>query len=132
MSNCVLLLVIDWERQIERLFKFLNRKDAENVSSNKKKLKDVDISCLFSDDDMQSRNDMTTGSQNHWREGGLSRKRKIFVLQRICSYYRYLYSSVKEKKAEGLIIDFWVLNGIIRMRELQDSRVIIITHESDI
>ena len=42
------------------IVKFLNRKDAENVYSNKKKLKYVDISCLFSDDDMQGRNDMTT------------------------------------------------------------------------
>ena len=88
------------------IVKFLNRKDAENVYSNKKKLKDVDISCLFSDDDMQSRNDMTTGSQNDWREGDLSRKRKIFVLQRIFPYYKYLYGLVKEKKAEGLIFDF--------------------------
>ena len=57
------------------IFKFLNRKDAENVYSNKKKLKDVDISCLLSDDDMQGRNNMATGGQNNWREGGLSRKR---------------------------------------------------------
>ena len=42
------------------IVKFLNRKDAENVYSNKKKLKYVDISCLFSDDDMQGRSDMTT------------------------------------------------------------------------
>ena len=100
--------------------------------SNKKKLKDVDISCLLSDDDMQSRNDMTSGSQNDWSKGGLSRKRKIFVSQNFCSYYRYLYGSVKVKKTEGLIFDFWVFNGTIRMRELQDSRVINITHESDI
>ena len=59
------------------IVQFLNRKDTENVYSNKKKLKDVDISCLLSDDRMQGRNDMTTGSQNDWREGGLSRKRKI-------------------------------------------------------
>ena len=114
------------------IVKFLNRKDAENVYSNKKKLKDVDISCLFSDDDMQGRNDMTTGSPNDWREEGLSRKRKIFVSQNLCPYYRYLYGLVKEKKAEGLIFYFWVFNGTIRMRELQDSRVINITHESDI
>ena len=50
----------------------------------------------------------------------------------LCPYYRYLYGLVKEKKAESLIIDFWVFNGTIRMRELQDSRVINITHESDI
>ena len=31
------------------IVKFLNRKDAENVYSNKNKLKDVDIFCLFSD-----------------------------------------------------------------------------------
>ena len=43
--------------------KFLNKKDAKNVYSNKKKLKDVDISCLFSDDDdTQGRNNMTTAS----------------------------------------------------------------------
>ena len=94
--------------------KFLNRKDAENVYSNKKKLKDVDISCLLSDDDMQGRNDMTTGSHNDWREGGLSRKRKIFVSQNLCPYYRYLYGLVKEEKAESLIFDFWVFNGTIR------------------
>ena len=111
---------------------FLNSEDAENVYSNKKKLKDVDISCLLSDDDMQGRNDMTTGSHNDWREGGLSRKRNIFVSQNLCPYYRYLYGLVKEKKAEGLIFDFWVFNRTIRMRELQDSRVINITHESDI
>ena len=29
------------------IVKFLNTKDAENVYSNKKKLKDVDISCLL-------------------------------------------------------------------------------------
>ena len=114
------------------IVKFLNRNDDENFYSNKKKLKDADISCLFSDDDMQGRNDITTGSQNDWREGGRSRKRKIFVSQYLCPYYRYLYGLVKEKKAEGLIFYFWVFNGIIRMRELQDSRVINITHESDI
>ena len=111
------------------IVKFLNRKDAENVYSNKKKLKDVDS---FSNDDMQGRIDMTTGNQNDWREGGLSRKRKIFVSQNLCPYYRYLYGLVKEKKAEGLIFYFWVFNGTIRMRELQDSRVINIIHESHI
>ena len=28
------------------------------------------------------------------------------------------------------MFDFWVLNGIIRMRELQDSREVDIAHES--
>ena len=105
MTNRILLLVIGLERH-RTIVKFLDRKDAENVYSNKKKLKDVDISCLLSNGDMQGRNDMTTGSQNNWREGGLSRKRKIFVSQNLCLYYRHLYSLVKEKKAEGLIFYF--------------------------
>ena len=50
------------------IVKFLKRKDAENVFSNKKKLKDVDISYLLSDDDMQGRNNIATGSQNNWRK----------------------------------------------------------------
>ena len=104
----------------------------KKVYSNKKKLKDVDISCLPFDDDMQGKNDMTSGSQNDWREGGLSRKRNIFVSQNLCPYYRYLYGLVKEKKTEGLIVDFRVFNGTICMRELQDSCVINITHESNI
>ena len=87
------------------------------------------IFLAFSDDDMQGRNDMTTGSQNDWRS---VQKKKKFVSQNLCPYYRYLYGLVKEKKVEGLIFDFWVFNGTIRMRELQDSRVINITHESDI
>ena len=78
------------------IVKFLNRKDAENVYPNKKKLKDVEISCLLpSDDYIQGRNDMTTGNQNDWREGGLSRKRKNFLSQNLCPYYRYLYGLVK-------------------------------------
>ena len=112
--------------------KFLNRKDAKYVCSNKKKLKDVDISFLLSDDDIQDRNDMTTGNQNDWRERGLPRKRKNFVSQNLCSYYRYFYGLVKEKKADGLIFDFWVFNGTILMRELQVSCVINIIEESDI
>ena len=68
------------------IVKFLSWKDAENVYSNKKKLKDVDISCLFSDDDTQGRKDITAGSQNDWRKEGLSRKRRIFVSQNLCPY----------------------------------------------
>ena len=74
----------------------------------------------------------TTFPQGVKTIGGLSRKRKIFISQNLCPYYRHLYGLVKEKKAEGQIFDFWFFNGTIRMRELQDSCVINITHESDI
>ena len=75
---------------------------------------------------------ITTVSQNGWKEGGLFKKRKIFISQNLCLYYRYLYGLVKDKNAESPISYFRVFNGTIRMRELQDSRVINITHESDI
>ena len=115
-----------------RIVKFLNRKDAENVYLNQNKLKDVDISCLLSDYDIQGRNGMTPVSQNDWREGGLSKKRAIFVSQNFCPYYRYLFGLVKGKKAEGLIFYFCVFNRTIRIRELPDSHLINITPESDI
>ena len=105
------------------IVKFLNRKDAENVFLNEKKLKDVDIFCLLSDG-IQDRNYMTTGGRN--------RKIKILITQNFCPYYRYLYGLVKKKKTEVLIFYFRVLNGTIRMRELQDSCVIKITQESEI
>ena len=38
----------------------------------------------------------------------------------------------RKKAADGIIYDFWVFNVTICMRELQDSRVIEITHETDI
>ena len=113
------------------IVKFLKRKDAENVFSNKKKLKEVDISCLLSDG-LQDKNNMTIGGHNDWRNGGLYRKRETFVSQNLFPCYRYLYGLVKEKKADDLIFDFWVFNGTNHMRKLQDSRIINITHESDI
>ena len=45
----------------------------------KKKLKDVDISCLLSDDDIQGRKDITTGSQNDIG-GRLVQKKKNFCI----------------------------------------------------
>ena len=74
---------------------------------------------------------MTTGGQKDWREGGLSRKRKKFLSYNICQYCRYLYGLVKGKKVKGLTFYFWVFNGTIHMRELQYSRVINLTYESD-
>lgn len=45
---------------------------------------------------------------------------------------QHLYGLVKEKKTEELASDFWVFNGTICMRDLHNSQVIDITHESDI
>ena len=93
------------EKKDRAILKFLIRQDAETVFSNKRNLKDVDISCLLSDS-IQDRNDMTTGGQNDWRGGGLYGERKNFILQNPCPYYRYLHRLAKEKKAGGIIFDF--------------------------
>ena len=94
-------------------------------------MKDAVNCCLLSNG-IQDGNDMTAGVQNEWRDRGQSRKRKLFVSQSLCPYYRYLHNLVKEKKVEGLIFHFWVYKGTISMRQLQDSHVIHITHKSDI
>ena len=71
---------LDKSRIVHRtIVNFLNRKDAENVVSNKRKLKVVDTSCLFSDG-IQDINDMTTRGQIDWREEGLFRKKKNFYI----------------------------------------------------
>ena len=87
--------------------KFLNRKEAETVFLNKKKSKDVNISCFLSDSN-QYINDANMGDQNIWKAGGQSIKRKLFISQNLYSYYRYLYSLVKKTKLNGVIIDSWV------------------------
>ena len=83
--------------------KFLNRKDAENLHSNKKKLEDVDVSYLLSNNDMQGRNDMTTGSQNDRREGGLSRKGKCCITESLPVLQIFVWFS---QRAEGRESDF--------------------------
>ena len=120
------------ENTVRTIIKLLNWKDAENVYSNRKKLKDVDISCLVSDDDIQGRNDMTTGSQNDWREGGLSRKEK-FLNHRISARTTDICMVCSKRRRQRVwFFYFWVFNGTICMTELQHSRVIIISNESDI
>ena len=72
--------------------------------------------------------------QNEWRNvvSNPTKKKKLFISQNLCPYFRYLYGLVKEKKTEELISNFWVFNVTILRRELHDSRVVVISHESDI
>lgn len=111
------------------MVKFLNRKDAENVLANKKKFRDVDISKILTDT-TEVMSEQSAGVENEWRNVvNNSRKRKKLIL---CLYYKRLYCLVKVKKTEGLVSNLWVFNGTIHMREIHNSRVIDITHESDI
>ena len=93
------------------LVKLLNRKDAQNVLKEKNKLRSINLY----DDNTDTNN-----------------KRKIFINQSLCPYYRKLYGMVKDLNNEGLIDSFWIVNGTIKIRESSQSRPISVTHESDL
>ena len=93
------------------IVKLLNRKDAQNVLKEKNKLRSIN---LF---------DVNTDTNN---------KRKTFINQSLCPYYRKLYGLVKDLNNRGLIDSFWIVNGTIKIRQSSQSRPISITHESDL
>ena len=59
-------------------------------------------------------------------------KRKIFIDQSLCPYYRKLYGMLKDLNNEDLIDSFWIANGTIKIRESGQSKLISITRESDL
>ena len=93
------------------IVKLLNRKDAQNVLKEKDKLRSINLY----DDNNDTNN-----------------KRKIFINQSLCPYYRKLYGVVKDLNNEGLIDSFWITNGTIKIRECSQSKPISITYESDL
>ena len=78
------------------IVKLLNRKDGQNVWKEKHKLRSINLY----DDNTDTNN-----------------KRKIFINQSLCPYYRKLYGMVKDLNNEGLIDSFWITNGTTKIRE---------------
>ena len=108
------------------IMKFVNQKDAEAVMANKFKLRRIrDI--YVPPDDVDDGNDGNV--KNKDSHGS---KVVIFINQSLCPYYRYLYGLVKDRKNEGIIDDFKIVNGIIKVRETGSSKYISILHESDL
>ena len=93
------------------IVKLLNRKDAQNVLKEKCKLRSINLY----DDNPDAKN-----------------KRKIFINQRLCPYYKKLYGMVKDLNNEGLIDSFWIANWAIKNRESSQSKPVSLTHESDL
>ena len=60
------------------------------------------------------------------------KENSLCILQNLYLYYKHLYGLAKKKKAEGHIFNFWVCNGTIHVRKLQDSPMIDNTHKSDV
>ena len=44
----------------------------------------------------------------------------------------FIYGLVKDRKNEGIIDDFKIVNGIIKVRETRSSKYMSIVHESDL
>ena len=93
------------------IIKLLNRKDTQNVLKEKHKLRSINLY----DDNTDTNN-----------------RRKIFINQSLCPYYRKLYGMVKDLNNEGLIDSFWIKNGTMKIRESIQFKPISITHESDL
>lgn len=115
-SFCVVLEAMDIVachrlRKTKRVFvKPLNRKDSQDILEEKYKLRNI---VLYNHDESKN-----------------NRRRKIFINQSL--YYRKLYGSVKDLNNESLIDSFWLLNGTIKIRESSQSKLVSVTHESDL
>ena len=93
------------------IVKSLNRKDAQNILEENHQLRSINPY------------DDNTGSNN---------RRKTFISQNLCPYYRKLYSMVKDLNNKGLIDPFRIANETIKIRESSQSKLISVTHESDL
>ena len=92
-------------RVILNLFK---RKDAEKIKLNKKKLKNINL-----------------------KKFGLSSGTMLFINESLCGYYRLLWSKCKKLFLEKKITSFWVTNGTVKIKSVNDQ-VRSITHQVDL
>ena len=90
------------------IIKFSRRKSCKQVLQVKKDLKDLSM------DDL----DLTKG-------------RKNFVNQSLCSYSRILWSKSKQLHSMGIIISFFISEGTVKVKITENSRPLAITQLSD-
>ena len=90
------------------ILKLSQRKDAEKIKSNKKKLKNID-------------------HRKIWFSSGT----KVFINESLYGYYKLLWSKCKKIFLEKKIALFWVTNGTVKLK-LLNVQVRSITHEVDL
>ena len=90
------------------ILKLSKRKDAEKIKLNKKKLKNIDH-----------------------KKNGLSSGMKVFTNESLCCYYKLLWSKCKKLFLEKKITLFWVTNGTVKVKLLNDQ-IRSITHKVDL
>ena len=91
------------------IIKLSNRKDSLQVLRVKKDLKSLDLTELY------------------FPEGT-----KIFINKSLCAYYRGLWDKCKKLKGMGKLHVFFVPNGTIKVKILENDRAQPITHAADL
>ena len=90
------------------ILKLSKREDAEKITLNKKKLKNI-----------------------VHRKIGLSSGTKVLINESLCGNCKLLWSKCKQLFLEKNIASFWVTNGTAKIKLLNDQ-VRSITHEADL
>ena len=89
------------------IVKVSKHKDASKIRSSKRKLKDMDLTSI--------------GINN-----------PVYINDSLCTYYKMLWRKCKSLRMNKLIHSFWVTNGSIRLRTVENGRTNEITHLSDL
>ena len=56
----------------------------------------------------------------------------VYINDSLCTYYKMLWRKCKSLRMNKLIHSFWVTNGSIRLRTVENGRANVITHLSDL
>ena len=91
------------------IIKFSNRKDSLQVLRVKKDLRTLDPTEL----------DFPEGT-------------RIFINESLCAYYRGLWNKCKKLKGMGKLHVFFVSNGTIKVKKIENDRAKPITHAADL
>ena len=87
------------------IVKVSKRKDASKIHSFKRKLKDIDLTFI--------------GINN-----------PVYINDSLCKYYKMLWRICKSLRTNKLIHSFWLTNGFIRLRTIENGRTNVIPHLS--
>ena len=85
------------------IVKVSKRKGVSKLRSSKRKLKDMDLTSI--------------GINN-----------PIYINDSLCTYYKMHWRKCKSLRSNKLIHSFWVTNGSIRLRTVDNGRTNVITH----
>ena len=89
--------------------KFSSRRKSSKVLNKKQKPKNLDIG-----------------------KYGFNDGSRIYINESLCPYYRGLQGKCKGLWQDKVIVSFYVINGILRVKKSEHDKPIIITHDVDL